>query len=241
MLDTNGVAEWRAGDSVFVPGAHCFTEARPLFGASARRLVVAAPRLVPNDAGDERGVLLALAATAHHALAAPGATPPDLVVGHGTLGQLLARIAVAAGHPTPRVWEKNPSRRDAAGEYPVLDPAEDERRDYRAIYDCSGDPGLLDTLVTRLARGGEIVLAGFYAAPLSFAFAPAFMREARLRIAAEWAPSDMQAVRSLLQAGRLSFDGLISHRASAREAASAYPRAFTDPSCRKMILDWSDQ
>ena len=41
-------------------------------------------------------------------------------------------------------------------------------------------------LIARLAPGGEIVLAGFYDTPLSFAFPPAFMREARIRIAAEW-------------------------------------------------------
>jgi 3-hydroxyethyl bacteriochlorophyllide a dehydrogenase len=40
--------------------------------------------------------------------------------------------------------------------------------------------------VSRLAPGGEIVLAGFYDEPLSFTFPPAFMREARFRIAAQW-------------------------------------------------------
>ena len=39
------------------------------------------------------------------------------------------------------------------------------------------------------------MLAGFYSEPLSFAFPPAFMREARLRVAAEWKPSDLIAVK----------------------------------------------
>ena len=34
----------------------------------------------------ERAVLLTLAATADHAIAAPGATRPDLIAGHGALG-----------------------------------------------------------------------------------------------------------------------------------------------------------
>ena len=42
-----------------------------------------------------------------------------------------------------------------------------------------------------------------------------------------------------LHDGHLSLDGLITHRASAADAASAYDRAFTDPACLKMILDWS--
>ena len=119
----------------------------------------------------------------------------------------------------------------------VLDPDRDPRRDYRAIYDASGDATLLDGLVARLARGGEIVLAGFYSERLSFAFPPAFMREARLRVAAEWQEADLLAVRALVESGRLSLDGLITHRQAAA-ADSAYRTAFGDSACLKMILDW---
>ena len=120
----------------------------------------------------------------------------------------------------------------------VIDPADDDRRDYRAIYDVSGDASLIDTLVTRLAPGGEIVLAGFYEHSISFAFAPAFMREARLRIAAEWKPEDMREVRVLLASGALSLDHLITHRSDVTKAGAAYRTAFEDPQCLKMALDW---
>src|ERR1700749_1639630 len=61
---------FRKGEWVFVPGAaRCFGEVRSLFGAAASRLTVPAKRVVAFDpAMSERGVLLALAATAHHAL-----------------------------------------------------------------------------------------------------------------------------------------------------------------------------
>ncbi|MFN9121551.1 MAG: chlorophyll synthesis pathway protein BchC [bacterium] len=230
----------RVGERVFVPGARCFGEVRGLFGGDSATLVVTGSRTTPvaENLG-EGAVLLALAATAQHALAAPNAVLPDLIVGHGVLGRLLARLAVAAGG-APVVWETNAARREGADGYTVIDPASDERRDYRSIYDVSGDSKLLDTLVMRLAAGGEIVLAGFYSAPLQFAFAPAFMREARLRVAAEWKPADLVAVTDLLASGRLSLDGLITHRVPAAHAASAYRTAFTDASCLKMILDWRD-
>ena len=102
----------------------------------------------------------------------------------------------------------------------------------------SGDAALLDTLIARLAPGGEVVLAGFYDAPLSFVFAPAFMREARIRVAAQWQPADLLAVRDLAEAGALSLDGLITHRHDALAADAAYRTAFGDPACLKMILDW---
>jgi bacteriochlorophyllide a dehydrogenase len=106
------------------------------------------------------------------------------------------------------------------------------------IVDASGDASLLDGLIGRLARGGEVVLAGFYGARVDFAFPPAFMREARLRLAAEWQEPDLLAVRALVESGRLSLDGLITHRHRAAEADAAYRTAFGDPACLKMILDW---
>ncbi|NKC33973.1 chlorophyll synthesis pathway protein BchC [Roseomonas sp. BU-1] len=231
-------AKRRVGERVFVPGARCFGAVRGLFGGAAARLVVPDARAVPIDeALGADGVLMALAATAQHAIAAPHAALPDLIIGHGVLGRLVARLVVAAGG-TPVVWESNPARRDGASGYAVLCAETDPRRDYRCICDVSGDSLLLDSLVQRLAPGGEIVLAGFYGAPLSFSFPPAFMREARFRVAAEWKEADLVSVRRLLDAGRLSLEGLITHRSAATAAPAAYRTAFTDPACLKMILDW---
>jgi 3-hydroxyethyl bacteriochlorophyllide a dehydrogenase len=184
----------------------------------------------------EQGVLMALAATAYHVTAAPHAEQPDLIVGHGVLGRLLARLAVLAG-ATPTVWETNPTRSGGATGYGVVHPDNDPRRDYRVICDVSGDASLLDTLIGRIAPGGEIVLAGFYD-QLTFAFPPAFRREARIRCAAEFRPSDIDAVLRLIEDGALSLDGLITHRQEARSAQEAYETAFTDPACLKMVLDW---
>jgi bacteriochlorophyllide a dehydrogenase len=229
----------REGAWVFVPGARCFGTVRGLFGGAASRLVVPGPRVVQlEDTLGESGVLLALAATAWHALSAPGALLPDLIVGHGVLGRLLARLATLKG-ALPTVWEARSERR-AGGDlpYPVMDPDADPRRDYQAIYDVSGDASLLDALIARLAKNGEITLAGFYEKPLAFAFPPAFMREARIRVAAEWRPSDLDAVKSLIETRALSLEGLITHRSEAAHAAQAYRTAFEDPNCLKMVLDW---
>lgn len=225
------------GDLVFVPGARCYGEVRGLFGGAAKRMNVPAERLSPiGDTPPEAAVLLALAATARHAVA--GSSLPELIVGHGVLGRLLARIVLACGG-RPVVWERDPARRTGAEGYAVLDPEADPRRDYRVLCDASGDAAVLDDLIARSAHGAEIVLAGFYETRPSFAFPPAFMREIRLRIAAEWRPADMAAVRTLLHEGRLSLDGLVTHRAPASAAAAAYPQAFEDRACLKMILDWS--
>jgi bacteriochlorophyllide a dehydrogenase len=232
-------SERREGDFVFVPGASCFGPVRGLFGASAGRLVVPGKRAVLLDEGlKDHGVLFALAATAHHALASAGARLPELIIGHGVVGRLLARLTVAKGGSAPTVWETNTARRAGADGYIVTDSTRDARRDYASIYDASGDCHILDTAVGRLAKGGEIVLAGFYSGRPSFSFPPAFMREMRLRIAAEWNPSDLEAVRALVSSGQLSLDNLISHRRDAADGPAAYTTAFEDSGCLKMVLDW---
>jgi bacteriochlorophyllide a dehydrogenase len=238
IIDAGHMARGRIGERVFVPGSTKFIGARGLFGGSARHLVTASSRVlsVPDSLGAE-AVLLSLAATARHAMA--GFPLPDLIIGHGVLGRLLARMTVAAGR-YPTVWEINPARLDKGAGYAVCQPDADDRRDYRSVYDASGDPDILDGAIARLGHGGEIVLAGFYGTPLHFHFAPAFRREARFRIAAEFQPDDLAAVIAMVGSGRLSLAGLVSDNVPAGEAATAYPRAFADPACLKMVLDWSN-
>ena len=232
------------GQRVFVPGANCFEGVRSLFGASASHLVTNHNRVMPvSDALGPKAVLLALAATAYHAVSMAGKReqiiPPDLIVGHGIMGRLLARMTVAAGFAAPTVWETQAARRTGALGYQVMHPDEDERRNYQAIYDVSGDAKLLDQLILRLAPGGEVVLAGFYKDKLAFDYAPAFMREAQIRTAAEWKRPDLLAVTELVNTDRLSLDGLITHHGSPSQAKAAYETAFDDALCLKMVLDWS--
>ena len=239
IVDAGANARLRMGERVFAPGASCYKDARGLFGGTARRVIIPASRAIPvSDSLIEKGVLIALAATAYHAIA--GGKTPDLIIGHGVLGRLLARLAVMAGGTAPVVWETNRARHTGATGYDVIHPDDDDRKDYKSIYDVSGDSKILDTLIGRSAKGGEVVLAGFYEAPLSFAFPQAFMRETRIRVAAEWAPEDLAATTALVHSGGLSLDGLITHCHQASEAATAYPIAFADADCLKMILDWRD-
>jgi 3-hydroxyethyl bacteriochlorophyllide a dehydrogenase len=238
VVDAGDQATLKVGTRVYIPGSQCFQDARNLFGGSASKLVIPSARALPiQESLAEQGVLFALAATAYHAHSAPGTQQPELIVGHGVLGRMIARLAVlAGGHPV--VWETNPARRSGAVGYEVIDPSTDSRKNYKCICDVSGASTLLDELIGRLAPGGEVVLAGFYDAPLSFVFPPAFMREARIRVAAQWAPADLAAVIALAGDGRLSLDGLITHHQDASQADLAYRTAFGDADCLKMVLDW---
>jgi 3-hydroxyethyl bacteriochlorophyllide a dehydrogenase len=237
------VTGWTVGDSVFLPGSYAFQGVQNIFGGSGERLVVPHERAVKLDpAWGAKGVLLALAATAHHVFTVgrdnlPLAYP-DLIIGHGIMGRLLARMVVAAGKPAPVVWETQAIRQKGALGYEVIHPDQDVRKDYRCICDVSGDSGILNRVIPKMAAGGEVVLAGFYKQDLSFAYAPAFMREASIRVAAQWKKHDLDAVVAMFHDGSLPLEGLITHTEKAEHAQRAYEIAFGDPECLKMIVEW---
>ncbi len=239
VVEAGADSGYRVGEYVFVPGASCYEGAHGLFGAAAQTIVTKASRVTRIDRGlGAAGALLALAATARHAMAGPHKAVPDLIIGHGVLGRLLARLTIAAGAPAPTVWEVNPIRMEGAKGYEVMTPDADPRRDYMSVYDASGRGDLLNDWIGRIGKGGEIVLAGFYTQPLQFAFPPAFMKEARFRISSEWAADDMIATKALAEDGTLELADLITHQQPAAAAPGAYETAFTDPACLKMILNW---
>ncbi|MEN0001528.1 MAG: chlorophyll synthesis pathway protein BchC [Pseudomonadota bacterium] len=227
------------GDLVFVPGASCYQDVRPLFGASASRIIAKADKIYPiSESTGRNGILLALAATAFHALSISEKRLPDLIIGHGVLGRLLARLTLALGGEAPTVWEVDENRIAGAEGYHVTSAFDDDRRNYSAIMDASGDPKVLDLAISHMAPKGEVVLAGFYEKALSFNFAPAFMREASMRIAAEFTRPDVIAVLDLLDQNALDLEGLVSTVADIDEAHEAYRAAFTDPTCTKMVINW---
>lgn len=240
IVETGAAVKMRVGELVFVPGSPGFTDVQGLFGASAERLVVGEDRLTRIDESvGQQGVLFALAATAVHAARRLGdQTLPELIIGHGVLGRLVARAVIALGGKAPTVWENNAQRREGGLGYEVIASDDDPRRNYKVIADVSGDSTLLDTLVSRLAPAGQIILAGFYHEHLSFAFPPAFQREVGLAVAAEWKKPDLDTAIALVGEKKLSLDGLITHQQSVRAAAPAYRTAFGDPDCLKMVLDW---
>ena len=231
------------GDLVFLPGSYAFQGVQNIFGGSGSRLVVPHERAVKLDpALGVKGVLLALAATAHHVFTVgreglPLAYP-DLIIGHGIMGRLLARMVVAAGQPAPVVWETQAVRQSGALGYSVIHPDEDQRKDYRCICDVSGDSGIVNRVIPKMVPGGEVVLAGFYKQDLSFSYAMAFMREASIRVAAQWKKHDLDAVVAMFHDGSLPLEGLITHTETPQRAQQAYEAAFGDPQCLKMVIDW---
>lgn len=242
VVEASSLNRHRIGERVFVPGCSAYKDVRGLFGGSASALVVNSEKAIRVDETvGSQALLSALAATAHHAIAINPNNLPELVVGNGVMGRLIARITVALGGQAPTIWETNPVRRQDCEGFRVIDPSEDEGALYSSIIDVSGASDILDILIRHLSFAGEITLAGFYSKRVDFSFPTAFMKEASIRIAAEWKQDDMTAVHYLLNEGRLSFENLITHSAHTDAAAEAYETAFNNPECLKMVLNWEEK
>ena len=241
VVDNRASNKLKVGDHVFVPGANCYEKEKGLFGASSSLLIASDEKLIKIDPDlKAKGTLFALAATARHAIAGLGNKLPSLIIGHGVLGRLLARLTIAAGGEAPIVWERNPLRVGNETDYDVIDPENDNSSDHESIYEASGDISVLDKIIPKLKKNGEIVFAGFYSSPISFSFPPAFIKEARFRISAEFNTEDINITRSLLETGALSLEGLISHESNVNFSKAAYRQSFEDPECLKMVIDWRD-
>jgi len=240
VIEAGPDANLLPSQAVFIPGSRGFTDVAGVFGGAAKYLVVPSKRLIPLPANpQDSSVLLALAATAVHAIRRCGTNlAPELVIGNGVLGRLIARCSNALFDNKVTFWETDPSRQNNEG-FSVYTESTGDRRDYRVVIDVSGDHRIIDQAVAHMASGATLVLAGFYHDTLHFEFAQAFMREVSINVASEWQHDDIQTAANLIAQRSIVLDDLVTHRYPATEAATAYHEAFNNPNCLKTILDWS--
>ena len=145
-----------------------------------------------------------------------------------------------SGGAPPVVWEKNAARRARRGRLRGdVARTTTSAATTATIFDVSGDPR-----DPRFARAAARRRAARSCSPastiaLSFAFPPAFMREARIRVAAQWREGDLaEVVRARRSRAALARRPHHPSPPGGRGAPPAYPIAFDDPVCLKMVLDW---
>ena len=167
MIEAGADSGYKLGERVFVPGANCFApgESGPVHGLFGCRLEPSGQQCRPRHAGRCRH------GTGRRAVwrwPPPPAMPlprrkrpcPSLIIGHGVLGRLMARIAIAMGAPAPTVWETNPRARHRwrglSGSGPRCRPAPRLSRDYGRIRcrRAAGQPDRAHRQGRRSGAGG---------------------------------------------------------------------------------------
>ena len=184
------------GDRVFVPGATLLRRySRPVRRRGRTRLVVPASRLILAIGREQLG---------EQGVSAGAWLPPRIMPLRKTATRSpISSSAMAcladfwlvwpsspmAARPPPSGRSTPPACRGRREGYQVRPSRRRTTRREISLPSATSaaTAALLDTADAAASPpGGEIVLAGFYTDRISFAFAPAFMREARLRIAAQF-------------------------------------------------------
>ncbi len=245
IIDAPSSAHDLLGKWVYVGGARCYTDVNPAWGGQSSHLHIDHQRVVTLDGmRPEYGVLLALAATAHHGVDIAGEISGQrvLVIGQGPVGQLAARIAMLRGADVT-VVDRVPERLQRATAHHVINVAERALADYQiaacdVIIEASGSMSALTGAIASLAPNGRIVLLGYYD-ELHLPYMPLFLKQAQLLTAKEWAQGDLQRCRDLIVSGALDVSALITHRQPIDNVVAAYQTALFDQDCLKVLLTWS--
>ncbi|MCH1868566.1 zinc-binding dehydrogenase [Nocardioides sp. CFH 31398] len=171
------------------------------------------------------------------------------VVGLGPIGQLVCRVARAAG--AGRVVGVDPlaHRREAAlvgpgGVDAVLDAAPAREEDVWAetapdgvgvVYDACGSPDALVEALRAVAPDGDVVLAGIPDGNVT-SFPADLARRKGVRLTTVRRMRDSYpAALALLASGRLSLDGLVDRTFALDEAGGAFDRALARDGLKTVI------
>lgn len=200
-------------------------------GAFAERVVVPASTCyeVPDEVSLEAAALLEPAGSAMHAVLrspVPLAGASVLVSGAGPVGLVLVEIAEALGARSIVVVEPNPTRRRLAtergavavevGDDPLTaaDRRTRERRGFDVAFECSGVMPVLESVLGLVRNEGAVMVVGLAPGDLPVPATRTFITRG-LTLRGSWGRSIWQTwdeLTSLVVAGRVDLDGLVTHR-----------------------------
>ena len=190
----------------------------PDHGGFARRITVAADRVVPAHPGlsDVQAAIVEPAAVAFHGIRRSQVGPGDLVavLGAGPIGLLAMQFARAAGAGQVVMIEPSERRRRLAAELgadvalPPDDAAEhclDLSRGVGCdvVVEASGVASLLQTAVDLSRAGGTVTLLSYLARPSEVNGARIMAREARIVGANAYTRADFRRTMDLIVDGRV--------------------------------------
>jgi 2-desacetyl-2-hydroxyethyl bacteriochlorophyllide A dehydrogenase len=215
------------------------------FMAARADRLIAVPEHVPaQDAALAEPIAVAVrAARAAGPLVGQGV----LVIGGGTVGQLVASVARAAGASPVVVVDPVAARRAlaerggaaaVAPEQPV--DAHFPTRGVDIVVEASGAPGQAARAVALARRGGRIVLLGVQPRPEEIDVLDIVLHEKTIRgSAAHMYDDDVEVGVRMLAEGRLSVDGLVTHRIALADVVDeGFERLRRrDPDALKVLVD----
>lgn len=242
--------EW-LGRDVFVGNARAVDGMNAAWGTQCAHLVAPLDEVVPLEGlHPHRAIFLAQLGAALHSLDLARLEPGSrvLVLGQGTLGQLLARAAQLHGAAHVAVADLSTRHLDLAHAHqPILLPpaaqshhalwSADLDREVDMLIDTTGDAELVTRWLPGLRRHGILLLLSFYAR-LELAFLQKPRNGIRIVLSSDWTIADLAQAQRLLVEEQMDLAGLVSHVFPVSHIGQAYVTALGDPDALKVLLQW---
>lgn len=208
---------------------------------------------LPDDMGFDVGALVEPTAVGVHAvrLIPEIASKRVLVLGAGTIGNLLAQVAQASGAERVVLKDINAARLDLAtccgiehvmgGEQGSFAEAVERCFDgqgYDVVFDCAGVQPALTESLSSLHKGGTFVVVAVYPKPVQVDLTLVQDRELKIHGSLMYQRQDYEEAIEYLSSGQINVAPLISKHFSFKEYAAAYDYVIDHASTvMKVLID----
>jgi len=212
----------RCDDLLFVGGA--------LPGAGSEYLAVPAQHVIKMPLGttpEQAAMTEPLAAAVHGVTQAPELTGKDvLVVGGGTIGNLLAQVARLSGPRNLIVSERIAFRRGILSDLSIetIEPSSGSPTEDQAAslmgkqpdisFECAGTASALNACIRATCRAGDVVVMGVFEDNPQTEMTLVQDKELRLTGSLMYSWDDFYSAIELIEKKKVSLDSLISHHIS---------------------------
>jgi 2-desacetyl-2-hydroxyethyl bacteriochlorophyllide A dehydrogenase len=221
-------------------------------GGLADLFVLPADRLlpVPDSLSDAHAVLVEPLSTPVHAVRLAG---PDLtgrtvaILGAGTIGLLTLAAARYAGAARIAVTDLQPGKRqlaDRLGADSVFDAAapdlvtavrDDLGTSADVVFDCVSIQSSIDQAIAMAVKGGTVVVVGVPAAPVTVPLPEIQDLQVRIQGSATYTHDDLAGAISMLAAGLVDPQDIITARYPLTEVAAAFAAASTGTNVKVVV------
>ena len=210
---------------------------------------------LPDNVSLEEGAFVEPLAVAVHSVdkAALRVADTAVVIGAGTIGMLITRVALAAGARRVIVADIDDAKLDvvagfddrvivvnsATASIDNMVAASTDGWGAEAVFEASGSAAAGGGVFGPLCPGGSVVFVGMPPAPIAYDVAAGQVKEAVVQHVFRYANVYPRAIQ-MLASGAVEVADLITHRFSLAESAKAFD-AMRDPAARvikaQIILD----
>jgi L-iditol 2-dehydrogenase len=220
-------------------------------GAMAEWFTIDTRRLhaVPEDLDDRTAALIEPLSTPVHAIRLAGDVKDRAVVilGAGTIGLLMLRVARAHGARRVVMTARSPARRaralrfgaDATVDASAADAVEQVRsalgESADVVFDCVAGQSTTLQAIGMVNKGGTVVVVGVPASEVTIPLPVIQDSQIRIQGSATYLPEDFAAAMELLRDGAVTADDFVTAVRPLAEAAEAFADAETGRNIKVLI------